>query len=112
MQLSLVADKSTTGRRSMRVMVIYRSADVDRQKYRRIMEGTASDLPPGAVAHFGGFDDQHGFCVVDVWDSEEQYTAFIPKLRRVLQDLGVPYAEPEVYKVEGVIAADSIRALA
>ncbi len=92
----------------MPLMVIYRSGDVDRATYPKILSGTASELPEGAVAHFGGFGES-GFCVVDIWETRAHFEAFLPKLRGVLQGLNIPWAEPEVYDVDGVIATDTVR---
>lgn len=93
----------------MPMMAIYRSMDVGREDYPKIMRGTASDLPDGVVAHFAGFSREGVFCVVDVWESRAQYEPFIPKLKGVLEEVGIPYVEPELYDLEGVIAVDTVQ---
>lgn len=92
----------------MALMVIYRSDEVDLAAYKAIVSETASDLPLGVLAHLGGFGDGGGFCVVDVWESREHYEPFIPKLRGVLQNLGVTYVEPEIYELQGLIATPAV----
>ena len=92
----------------MALLVIYRSDEVDQAGYKAIIKETAGDLPLGVLAHFAGFGDGEGFCVVDVWETQEHYEAFIPKLRSVLESRGVSYPEPEVYDLEGLIATPAV----
>ena len=37
--------------------------------------------------------------VSEIWDSEEQFRAFATHLMRVLDEVGVPYSEPQVFEV-------------
>jgi hypothetical protein len=87
-------------------MAIYRSEAVDRDTYPKIISQTAGEWPPGAVAHFAGFGPS-GFCVVDVWEDRAHLDAYLPNIRRVVEELGVPWAEPEVYDMAGLVAADT-----
>lgn len=92
----------------MALMAIYRSGEVDLTAYKAIITGTASDLPLGVLAHFGGFGAGEGFCVVDVWETREHYEDFVPKLRGVLESLDITYVEPELYELEGLIATPAV----
>ena len=92
----------------MALLVVYRSDEVDLAGYKDIIKQTAGDLPVGVLAHFAGFGDGKGFCVVDVWEAREYYEEFIPKLQAVLESLGVTYPEPEVYELEGLIATPAV----
>lgn len=92
----------------MPLMVVYRSRDVDRTTYPKIMERTASQLPEGAASHIAGFSEDGAFCVVDVWERRDQFEAFLPTLRKALADLNIPWAEPEVYEMGGAIATPAV----
>ncbi len=57
---------------------------------------SSSDWPvEGLLAHIAG-QGEHGFRVVDVWESDEAFQRFGETLMPILQDLGVN-VQPETY---------------
>ena len=67
------------------------------KQYNRMREKLdwENNLPDGGIQHVAWFDDR-GMNVVDVWESEEQFNAFIQKqVMPAVQDLGIP-EQPEV----------------
>jgi hypothetical protein len=67
------------------------------EQYDRMREKLdwENNLPDDGIQHVAWFDDR-GMNVVDVWESEEQFNAFIQKqVMPAVQDLGIP-GQPEV----------------
>jgi hypothetical protein len=61
-----------------------------------------SDWPvEGILSHAAGPTDD-GWCVVDVWESEEAFRRFGEVIVPILQELGVP-GEPRVLPVHNVV---------
>ena len=89
----------------MSIMAIYRSAGVDRAKYDAVVNELASKrtAEPGAVAHFAGFTGPDSICVIDVWETREQFDRFGEKLRPALAKHGIPEQAPEVIELYGLI---------
>ena len=84
----------------MSVVVRHQPKGLTRAQYdevNRRMEGTVAWPPDGLDMHvlFGAEGDMR---VSEIWDSEEQFRAFAGRLMPVLDEVGVPYAEPEVFE--------------
>ena len=84
----------------MSVVVRHRPKGLTREQYDEVsrrMEGAGSWPPDGMDMHvlFGPEGDMR---VSEIWDSEEQFRAFAARLMPVLDEVGVPYAEPEVFE--------------
>ena len=85
----------------MSVVVRHRPKDLTREKYDEVsrrMEGAGNWPPDGLDMHvmFGDEGAQH---VSEIWDSEEQFRAFAPRLTSALDGVGVSYSEPEIFEV-------------
>ena len=90
----------------MSIMAIYRSSGVDRAKYDAVINELDSKrtAEPGSVLHLAGFTGPDSICVIDVWESQEQFERFGEKLRPVLAKHGIPEQAPEVVELYGLIA--------
>jgi hypothetical protein len=82
------------------VVVRHHPKGLTREKYDEVsrrMEGAGDWPPDGMDVHvlFGEEGDMH---VSEIWDSEEQFRAFADRLMSVLDEVGVPYSEPEVFE--------------
>ncbi|MER7007998.1 hypothetical protein ABT297_33820 [Dactylosporangium sp. NPDC000555] len=65
---------------------------------------TPSDWPvEGLLTHIAG-EGEHGFRVVDVWESEEACRRFGDRLMSVLEETGVK-DEPEMYSAHTFVSA-------
>ncbi len=84
----------------MSVVVRHRPKGLTREQYDEVsrrMEGAGSWPPDGMDMHvlFGTEGDMR---VSEIRDSEEQFRAFAEQLMPVLDEVGVPYSEPEVFE--------------
>lgn len=64
--------------------------------YRRISAAMVVDQVPGLIAHIVIEQQPDGLRYVDVWDSEEDWSAFrdgtlVPAVEQVLGELGIPH---------------------
>ena len=73
------------------------------QQYDAVMvklglEGNQGEWPDGIISHFAGtYPD--GWCVVDVWESQDKFGAFMrDRLGPATQEVGVP--EPQVTPIQ------------
>ena len=98
----------------MSIVAVFRSPSLTREKYeesiRHLTEGkktrldTPSDWPvEGLLVHAAG-EGKNGFCVVDVWESQEAFDRFGEKLRPVMETIGV-VIEPEIYETHTLVSA-------
>ena len=85
----------------MSVVVRHQPQGLTREQYDEVsrrMEGSGQWPPEGLDMHvmFGSEGDLR---VSEIWDSESQFRAFAESLHATLDEVGVRYAEPEVYEV-------------
>ena len=66
------------------------------------MEGAGLGNPKGRLYHVG-CSKEDGIVVMEVWESDELRNQFVRKLEPVLQKLGLPPAEPQIYPVHNII---------
>jgi quinol monooxygenase YgiN len=61
----------------MAVLVYHRPQGIERADYDKISPQLVENLKqqPGFVVHVA-FEDSEGFCVAEVWDSQEQHEAW------------------------------------
>jgi hypothetical protein len=95
------------------IVVVFQSPSLTQDGYEQSVRGltdgksrmeSAADWPvEGLLAHVAG-QGEHGFRVVDVWESEEAFQRFGEKLIPILQEIGVD-AEPEVYRAHTFVSA-------
>ena len=84
----------------MSVVVRHQPKGLTREQYDEVsrrMEG-AGNWPPDGLDMHVMFGTEGDLRVSEIWDSEEQFRAFAPRLMPVLDEVGVPYAEPEVFE--------------
>jgi hypothetical protein len=84
----------------MSIVVRHQPRGLTREQYDEVsrrMEGGGSWPPEGMDMHVL-FGTEGELRVSEIWDSEEQFRAFAERLMPVLDEVGVPYAEPEVFE--------------
>ncbi|MFE1907594.1 hypothetical protein ACFW96_28540 [Streptomyces gardneri] len=58
--------------------------------------------PQGFIAHAAGPDGTGGWRVVDFWDSEDDFLAFVEKARPIFERTGMPPVLPKVQEAVNV----------
>ena len=84
----------------MSIVVRHQPKGLTRERYDEVsrrLEGAGNWPPEGLDMHvlFGTEGDLR---VSEIWDSEEQFRAFAKRLMPVLDEVGIPYADPEVFE--------------
>ncbi|MFE5660364.1 antibiotic biosynthesis monooxygenase family protein [Streptomyces sp. NPDC056517] len=69
----------------------------------RLLEATDWFPPQGFLAHAAGPDGSGGWRVVDFWDSEDAFRAFVEKARPIFDRGGVRTILPTVQEAVNVI---------
>ncbi|MCB8907282.1 MULTISPECIES: antibiotic biosynthesis monooxygenase [unclassified Streptomyces] len=69
----------------------------------RLLEATDWFPPQGFLAHAAGPDGSGGWRVVDFWDSEDAFLAFVEKARPIFDRGGVRTILPTVQEAVNVI---------
>jgi hypothetical protein len=90
---------------------------VTKEQYEAVMAHSAIDLrspgnpsgaaewPAGGMSHYAG-PTPTGWCVVDIWESQEQFDAFLgARLGPVLEDVGVPQPNVTSFDVYNAVQA-------
>jgi hypothetical protein len=63
----------------------------------------ATDWPvPGLISHASA-PTANGWCVVDIWESEEAFRQFGEILLPLLREVGAPEVEPKIYPVFNLV---------
>jgi hypothetical protein len=94
----------------MPIMALFRSQRVDQNLYDAIMQALDIDQgpPAGALTHACGFNDQ-GICVVDVWESRQEFEAFLTdRLAPVFAKLGIDFIAPEIFDAYAFRATENV----
>jgi hypothetical protein len=88
---------------SMSVVVRYSPANLTAEKYDATNEQIAAagiEWPPDGLDHHICFGEEGNLRVSEVWDSREQWQAFVDQLMPVLSEAGIEMSgEPEVFEV-------------
>lgn len=91
----------------MSIVVRFTGApSVTTQKYDECISRLESqgDFPPDGLEYHVAFGSDGNFRVSEIWDSQEKFEAFGPRLMPVLAELGIELAgEPEIIEVYNVI---------
>ena len=62
------------------------------------------DFPPDGLEYHVAFGSDGNFRVSEIWDSQEKFEAFGPRLMPILADVGIELAgEPEIIEVYNTI---------
>jgi quinol monooxygenase YgiN len=76
------------------------------QQYDQVIDRLqlGGKAPPGAIFHVAG-PIEGGWCVVDVWESQEAFDRFIQeKLGRAIQEAGLSLPQqPKVFPVHNIL---------
>jgi hypothetical protein len=94
----------------MPIMALFRSSQVDRPTYDAIIKELDLERNPavGALTHVAGFDAS-GSCVVDVWESRQEFDAFVAsRLNPVFAKLKIKMDPPTVLDAYVFNAADGV----
>ncbi|MGV9690750.1 hypothetical protein ACWDUX_16745 [Streptomyces sp. NPDC003444] len=76
------------------------------EQYEEIMRrfGDADWFPAdGLIAHAAGPDGEGGWKVVDFWDSEDRFLAFVERARPIMERAGISSMLPTVQQAVNVI---------
>jgi len=96
----------------MAIVAVFQHPSLTQERYEKSVSGltgksrmeSPADWPvEGLLAHVAG-ESENGFCVVDVWESEEAFNRFGEKLMPVLQSVGVE-GRPDVYPAHTFVSA-------
>ena len=91
----------------MSIVVRFTGApSVTTQKYDECISRLESqgDFPPDGLEYHVAFGSDGNFRVSEIWDSQEKFEAFGPRLMPVLAELGIELAgEPEIIEVYNTI---------
>jgi hypothetical protein len=95
------------------VVIFHQGPGLTQESYeeavRRLTGGksrleSAADWPAeGLLVHTAG-EAAGGFCVIDVWESEEAVRRFAETLMPILQEVGIE-AEPQIYPAHTFVSA-------
>ena len=88
----------------MLMLAVHRVPSLTQEKYEEVVRrltgksrpDSLSDFPfKGLLVHAAG-QDENGFCVIDVWESEEAVARFREVIAPIAQEVGIE-APPEVF---------------
>ena len=98
----------------MLIMAVHQVPSLTQEKYeevvRRLTNGkshfeSSADLPfPGLLVHIAG-QGKHGFCVVDIFESEEAVEKFREMMGSIPQEVGIE-APPEFFPAHTYVVSD------
>lgn len=88
----------------MAVGLVMRVSGLTVDRYEAVMEALglsadAGDWPDGLISHLAGYTPD-GWCVIDVWESQEQADAFIGGRLRLAFDRVGGLPQPQVTPVQ------------
>ena len=91
----------------MSIVVRFTGApSVTTQKYDECVSRLESqgDFPPDGLEYHVAFGSDGNFRVSEIWDSQEKFEAFGPRLMPLLAELGIELAgDPEIIEVYNII---------
>ena len=91
----------------MSIVVRFTGApSVTTQKYDECVSRLESqgDFPPDGLEFHVAFGSDGNFRVSEIWDSQEKFEAFGPRLMPLLAELGIELAgDPEIIEVYNII---------
>ena len=66
------------------------------------LEAAGEGAPAGRLFHVC-FGDKENLRVSDIWDTRENFDRFFPIAGSMMQELGIPQAEPEFFEAHNII---------
>jgi hypothetical protein len=94
----------------MAIMALFRSPRVDKTVYDAIIEELDLESQPGvgALTHACGFDE-NGVCVCDVWESRQDFEAFLSdRLRPAFARLNLEFEQPTILDAYAFNVSDDV----
>jgi hypothetical protein len=94
----------------MAIMALFRSPRVDRTIYDAIIAELDLEHQPaaGALTHACGFDE-NGVCVCDVWESRQDFEAFMSnRLRPAFAKLNLEFEQPTILDAYAFNVTDDV----
>ncbi len=84
----------------MSIVVRHQPKALTREQYDAVSSrmGEAGNWPPDGLDMHVLFGTEGDLRVSEIWDSEEQFRSFMPRLTAVMDEVGVRYSEPEVFE--------------
>jgi quinol monooxygenase YgiN len=82
----------------MAIGVVFEVPGVTQAQYEQVNQQVtpAGQMPGGLLHHFAG-PTPNGWCVVEIWESEEAAQRFVnEKLTQAIQQAGIPNEPPKV----------------
>ena len=89
----------------MAIAILFDIPGATRHQYDEVMqklEAAGQKAPEGRLYHVSG-PTQDGWRFVDVWHSQEQFERFGQTLMPLIQEVGYPPFEPELWPCHNVI---------
>jgi hypothetical protein len=89
----------------MSILIRFAPASLTAQQYdesvRRLEE--AGSWPPDGLDYHVCFGSEGQLRVSEIWDSQEQLTAFGERLMPVLAEVGIEPGEPELMEIHNIV---------
>ena len=89
----------------MSVLLRFSPASLTAQQYdesiRRLEE--SGDFPPDGLDYHVCFGTEGELKVSEIWDSQEQFEAFGPRLMPILEEVGIEPGEPQLIEIHNVV---------
>ncbi len=89
----------------MAIAVLFEVPGATQEQYDEVvqkLEDAGEGMPAGRLYHVAG-PTEHGWRVVDVWDSQEQFERFGQTLMPLAKESGLPEFEPAFWPVHNLI---------
>jgi hypothetical protein len=90
----------------MSILVRFAPESLTAEQYdesvKRLEEGDG-DWPPEGLDYHCCFGSDGNLNVSEIWDSQEQWSAFGERLMPVLADVGIEPGEPQVIEIHNVV---------
>jgi hypothetical protein len=87
----------------MSIVVRYHPVSLTAEKYDAAtskLEAAGVQWPPEGLDHHVCFGTEGTLMVSEIWDSREQWEAFVERLTPVLADAGIEFSgEPEMFEI-------------
>jgi hypothetical protein len=107
MMATTAPDSATpnTGNRPASVLVRFTPPSATAEQYDETIRRLemSGEWPPNGLEYHVAFESDGQFRVSEIWDSEEQLTAFGERLMPVLSEVGIDPGKPEVVHVHNTI---------
>jgi hypothetical protein len=89
----------------MSVLIRFAPASMTAQQYDEAVRrlGEVGDWPPDGLDYHVCFGTGGNLRVSEIWDSQEQLSAFGERLMPVLSEVGIEPGEPELLEIHSIV---------